>query len=86
MNKIKLKRPRPAFKLFTLDHTYPKLTSENGCCVTEMLRVCKCMLDVWRLINRYLGVKNSNKNTPHFLTLSKFMVISLHPFGRGCCL
>ena len=40
MNKIKLKRLRPAFRLFTLDHGYPKLTSANGCCVTEMLRVC----------------------------------------------
>ena len=44
MNKIKLKRPGPAFRLFTFDHRYPKLTSENGCCVTEMLRF------VWRFM------------------------------------
>ena len=30
------------------------------------------------LSDRYLGVKNSNKNTSEFLTLSKFMAFSWH--------
>ena len=72
-------------------HSYPKLTSENHCCITENfyyatpkeqslkspykpLQSNNYYKDLYGdLSNGYLGVKNSNKYTSEFLTLSPFV-------------
>ena len=48
------------------EHRYPKLTSENRCCTTK--KYYEGLQGDFS--DRYLGVKNSKKNTSEFLTLS----------------